>query len=337
MGTRPYVRPWRDLGSVPAAQQASVLFLAAGMMTVANNHIPGGTHRLVNDVVGVAALLVVPFGWILPWGRWSDRATLAYFPFCLALLVINGVYGNTPSQIYGVWFVVAFVWVGLHHPPRTSLALAAPAAAAYLLPLIRVTHPSGDAIRSVVIAIPAAALIGEILSATTYALHEARSAQDRANKLLADAAVTDDLTGLGNRRFVNTLVDTLEAGDVLLLLDLDHFKEINDTRGHQVGDGVLAELGAYLSASTRGNGDAAARYGGEEFLVVLRKPVTAPEAVADRLLQGWRDRNPLATFSLGGSHHVAGRSPWDTLKAADNALYDAKANGRDRFRLSCAR
>ena len=78
----------------------------------------------------------------------------------------SAMYGAFASELYGVWYVVAFVWVGLHHPKRTSLALAVPASVAYLGPLLDSPHPSGTAIRSVVIAIPAAVLIGEILSAT---------------------------------------------------------------------------------------------------------------------------------------------------------------------------
>src|SRR6185503_9353582 len=105
-------------------------------------------------------------------------------------------------------------------------------------------------------------LIGEILSAQNTALRHARAAQEQATGLLAEAAVTDDLTGLGNRRHVNTLLDELAPGDALLLLDLDHFKELNDRLGHLRGDEVLADLGGYLIASTR-DGDAVARYGGE--------------------------------------------------------------------------
>jgi diguanylate cyclase (GGDEF)-like protein len=253
-----------------------------------------------------------------------------YFPFCLGLLVVTSVYGTTPAQIYGVWYVVAFVWVGLHHPPRTCVALALPAAVAYVAPLAIAAHPSSDAIRSVGIAIPAAVLIGEILAATTSSLRRARAAQEQASELLAVAAVTDDLTGLGNRRHVNQLLDALVSDDALLLLDLDHFKELNDRCGHLAGDEVLADVGRYLGAATR-EGDAVARYGGEEFLVVLRRSgPQAAQVAAERLLEGWRTLQPAVTFSIGVAVHQPGTSPWETLADADAALYEAKSAGRDR-------
>jgi diguanylate cyclase (GGDEF)-like protein len=196
--------------------------------------------------------------------------------------------------------------------------------------LLNSSHPSGTAIRSVVIAIPAAVLIGEILSATNTALRQARSAQEQATGLLAVAAVTDDLTGLGNRRHVNTLLDQLVPGDAVLLLDLDHFKDLNDRLGHLAGDDLLADLGRYLISSTRDR-DAVARYGGEEFLLVLRQSgARAAELAAERLLQGWRATNPVVTFSIGIAVHDDHSSPWATLDNADTALYNAKSDGRDR-------
>ncbi|MGH9133495.1 MAG: hypothetical protein ACRDZZ_06130, partial [Ilumatobacteraceae bacterium] len=203
--------------SVAAARQASLLFLAAGLMTVINNHLAHADYHAINDYVGLMAVVASPLGLVLPWERWPARSTLVYFPFCLALLVTNAVYGSTPKEIYAFWFVVAFVWVGIHHPPRTSLALGVPAAVAYLMPLLTAADPSGEAIRSVGIAIPGAILIGEILSTTNAGLRRARAAQDTAVELLAVAAVTDDLTGVGNRRHVNMMLDTLQPGDALLL------------------------------------------------------------------------------------------------------------------------
>src|SRR3954447_5347485 len=129
-------------GSASAARQASVLFFAAGVMTLLNNHLPDADVQRINDVVGVLAIIVSPLGWLLPWRRWPLRATLVYFPICLALLVVTAMYGTTASELYGVWYVVAFVWIGLHHPKRTSLALALPAAVAYLAPLLHTPHPS---------------------------------------------------------------------------------------------------------------------------------------------------------------------------------------------------
>jgi diguanylate cyclase (GGDEF)-like protein len=313
-----------------AARQASLLFLAAGLMTLVVNHVPNANYQAINDYVGLMAVIASPLGLLLPWERWPVRVTLVYFPFCLALLVMNAIYGSTPREIYAFWFVVAFVWVGIHHPARTSLALGVPAAAAYLIPLLAASDVSGEAIRSVGIAIPGAILIGEVLSATNARLRRARAAQDNAFELLAVAAVTDDLTGVGNRRQVNTMLDTLHPGDALLLLDIDHFKDINDQLGHLVGDEVLADLGRYLRINIRDSADTVARYGGEEFLVVLRQPGDLACRTAERLLNGWRATNPLVTFSIGLALHGHQIPAMTTLHEADRALYEAKASGRDR-------
>lgn len=316
--------------SVAAARQASLLFLAAGIMTIVNNHVPNANHQAINDYVGLMAVVASPLGLLLPWERWPARATLVYFPFCLALLVMNAMYGSTAREIYAFWFVVAFVWVGIHHPSRTSLALGAPAAVAYLIPLLAGADASSEAISSVCVAIPGAVLIGEVLSATNTGLRRARVAQDTAFELLAVAAVTDDLTGVGNRRQVNTMLDTLQPGDALLLLDIDHFKDINDRLGHLVGDEVLSDLGEYLNVSVRDSADTVARYGGEEFLIVLRRPGNGASRTAERLLNGWRATNPLATFSIGIALHRQDVAATATLHEADQALYEAKASGRDR-------
>jgi diguanylate cyclase (GGDEF)-like protein len=225
--------------------------------------------------------------------------------------------------------VAAFVWVGIHHPARTSLALGVPAAVAYLIPLLAASEVSGEAIRSVGVAIPGAVLIGEVLSATNARLRRARAAQDKAFALLAVAAVTDDLTGVGNRRQVNTMLDTLRAGDAIVLLDIDHFKDINDRLGHLVGDRVLSDLGRYLRSNIRESEDTVARYGGEEFLVVLCQPGDRAFEMADRLRAGWRATDPLVTFSVGIALHRDDVSAMTTLHEADRALYGAKASGRD--------
>jgi diguanylate cyclase (GGDEF)-like protein len=144
----------------------------------------------------------------------------------------------------------------------------------------------------------------------------------------AAAALRDELTGLGNRRAIDTALADLREGDVVVLLDLDHFKQVNDQHGHAVGDAVLRAVGAYLRSTVR-RADDVGRIGGEEFLLLLRDVEDAVAAV-ERLLSGWRERDPLTTMSAGHATHVGTRSPQETIAAADRALYAAKAGGRDR-------
>ena len=150
----------------------------------------------------------------------------------------------------------------------------------------------------------------------------------------ADAALTDALTGLANRRAWDaSLPAQVEHADregaplCLALLDLDHFKDYNDTHGHQAGDELLRIAAARWRSAVRDE-DVLARYGGEEFAVAL-PGCTLDEAVeiAERL----RGRVPGgATCSIGVAVAEPGEDPSHALARADRALYAAKAAGRDR-------
>ncbi|HWU78739.1 MAG TPA: diguanylate cyclase, partial [Caulobacter sp.] len=161
-----------------------------------------------------------------------------------------------------------------------------------------------------------------------------------------ELAVTDQLTGLHNRRYMTGQLDSLVkraglGGDPVsaLLIDIDHFKKINDTFGHDVGDEVLREFALRLASNVRAI-DLPCRYGGEEFVVIM--PDTA---LADALRIAERIRNHVAgspfkvaqgqemltvTISIGVSA-TAGESdsPEALLKRADEGVYQAKASGRN--------
>jgi diguanylate cyclase (GGDEF)-like protein len=148
----------------------------------------------------------------------------------------------------------------------------------------------------------------------------------------AAAALTDSLTGVGNRRYAEQLLADLTPGDSVVMIDLDRFKGVNDRLGHAAGDEVLRALATHLLAGLRED-DRVARFGGEEFLVVLRgvTPTRAARTV-ERLLASWRATEPVTTFSAGIAHHSEGSSAEQTLERADQALYAAKDAGRDTWR-----
>jgi two-component system cell cycle response regulator len=166
-------------------------------------------------------------------------------------------------------------------------------------------------------------------------------------QLSLEMAITDQLTGLFNRRYMTRHLNTLVGNAAttgkpvsFLILDIDYFKQINDTHGHDVGDEVLREFANRISASVRGI-DLACRYGGEEFVVVM--PDTDLQfayMVAERLRQTVADApftistkpGQLAvTISIGVT---ASEGKGDTaealLRRADQALYRAKRDGRNR-------
>jgi diguanylate cyclase (GGDEF)-like protein len=170
-------------------------------------------------------------------------------------------------------------------------------------------------------------------------LHEYQ--QERRVTDLRRAALTDPLTDLGNRRRLEAQVP--EGHYSLLSLDLDHFKEVNDTYGHSAGDTVLSMVAGAIASAIRGD-DEAYRMGGEEFLVVLPGADSARAvAVAERVRQrvAELDFTGLApggrvTLSVGTATAVdadAAGFP-DLLQVADAALYQSKQGGRDRVTVA---
>ena len=154
------------------------------------------------------------------------------------------------------------------------------------------------------------------------------------NDRLAESASTDVLTGLPNRRMLDRALGRLSADDTVILLDLDHFKRVNDSFGHAAGDEVLRVFGRVLRGAARAR-DTAGRFGGEEFLIVLASAGGA-DALLRRLRAEWLTERPFpVTFSAGIAASVG--DPGETVSLADQALYQAKEAGRDQWIWATAR
>jgi len=155
-------------------------------------------------------------------------------------------------------------------------------------------------------------------------------------------ARNDPLTGLANRRRLAEFLKSLDqSGFCFLVVDIDHFKHINDTYGHDVGDEVLQQIATLLDECTRKT-DLAARVGGEEFCIIF--PAT-DQATSIRLAETLRQSIEMKPFktsggiieltvSIGIAEHAPGTEHSLTFKAADEALYRSKENGRNQ--VSCA-
>lgn len=158
----------------------------------------------------------------------------------------------------------------------------------------------------------------------------------RTSERLVQMATIDVLTGVWSRRSLTLAINHARSGDCVALIDLDHFKAVNDSLGHEAGDVVLSTFAAHLRAGVRDR-DIVGRYGGEEFVVVF--PATTPEsasAVLGRLRVSWL-ASSLApvTFSAGiaivaDSDGQEGPIGPIAVRAADALMYEAKAAGRDR-------
>ena len=182
-----------------------------------------------------------------------------------------------------------------------------------------------------------------------YALSADVSALKAVERQLSALARIDALTGLPNRHALNerlaeALARAERSGDLLALmfLDVDHFKDVNDSLGHGVGDRVLQEFAERLRGSVRTT-DTVARLGGDEFVIVLEGLGTdvEPLAVAQKIVAQVNrpfvvdGRTLEVTTSIGVAFHRHGNvDPSDLLARADSALYAAKTAGRNTFQLS---
>jgi len=317
-----------------AGGQAGALFLLAGIVGLVNALLPGPTsyNRPVVSVINLVGLLVGLVAWFAPWSRFRPTATLWLVPIALGLVCISDAYGGTPAPVFGVYFVVVFAWVGMWHQPGTSMRLAVPCALTYLLPIVSANVVNDDFLRSVGVVIPVCVILGEVMATTVEKMRQAHEAQEAATAALAAAMVTDELTGLGNRRKGDQLLASLRPGDAILVLDLDRFKVVNDTFGHAEGDRLLASLGQYLRGALHQN-DEVFRYGGDELVIIQREGGDDPLTVADHVLHGWRLLTPTTTISIGVAVHAAGQALAQTFGEADSALYEAKKAGRDRVHM----
>lgn len=175
---------------------------------------------------------------------------------------------------------------------------------------------------------------------------------ERANQQLRKISDTDELTGIRNRRYLDSLLDSewsrcmrYKHPLAILLIDLDHFKSVNDNHGHMMGDECLREVAKRLQDSMRWPSDQVARFGGEEFCAVLPETdLHGAEVVAERIRRSI-EQTPIAlqdcainiTTSIGLAVSVPRTSDGGIsamIIAADKALYESKTNGRNRITVA---
>lgn len=158
------------------------------------------------------------------------------------------------------------------------------------------------------------------------------------------SARTDPLTGMLNRRgflelsrLVVSIAERSARSFSIIMIDLDHFKRVNDKFGHAMGDRVLQEIASILLRGVRDQ-DILARWGGEEVIILLPDTgVNGANALGEKIrtsveeLETWHDETRICvTLSLGISQYHRGEPLTDTIQRADNALYRAKSSGRNR-------
>ncbi|WP_376696238.1 GGDEF domain-containing protein [Wenzhouxiangella sp. EGI_FJ10305] len=337
-------------------------------MTISTPRRHRERRTVLRAMMVVTALGGILFAWLnLYRGLWV--ASLVEFAFVGYSLVLLPVIGRTEHfKFWAVAYVIpwagamlailampraspsVFVWpillpLVLHFLLGSRLGLTVSLASlsgAALLAWSRFGLPADSAAFTVTANFSLAGMLGLALA------HVYERGRERSEHRLREIAATDTLTGLPNR---NLLDETFErfcaaARDdhqplSLLLMDLDHFKHINDVHGHAAGDRALVDFAHRLRSELRDE-DFLCRFGGEEFLAML--PNTSREVagrVAERLRMAWREQpaqwsdshNPDPhTVSVGIAMLGSDGSDLDSLlRAADHRLYRAKAEGRDQI------
>ena len=188
-----------------------------------------------------------------------------------------------------------------------------------------------------VVVLPALGVIAARLSGLRRKLREQREALAHALAEVERLAVSDELTGIANRRSIRFLLErSASCGGTpfcIAILDLDHFKAVNDDLGHAVGDQVLRTFAQHAAAQLR-KSDALGRWGGEEFVLMMPGSLEGICSVLDRIREAIANGCPdgrRITFSAGVARYRAEDDADDVLARADAALYQAKRSGRDRY------
>lgn len=296
---------------------------------------------LASSVWGVAPLVFAP------WVSALNLYCVTYAAFIsIALLGITYIAALPAAFVLvGCSVVPLLLFFGMQGVPVLGvLALGTLLCSVSLLQRVASSH--GTLLQALEAERENAALVQE-LQQYRHALETRNASLDSSLRAAASAATRDPLTGLFNRRHVGAFAEPLAAlvregkEDVTLcMVDVDHFKQVNDCHGHPVGDEVLRAVGTLLGARLR-EGDCLARIGGEEFMIVLRQcDVSRGRRVAESVrhnvaasqIRTVAGEVPI-TVSLGVAQWAAGESFEALIERADRALYDAKHSGRDRVEI----
>ncbi len=331
------------------------LALSVGLMLYVPPWVSGHPLRNLGNVLIVGAVALQHRGLALHWGQPPrDRGYLVLVG-TLALLAwaTLGQPGGHAWRVAGVCVgaalallaTVDLVWRrGQAATPTLARLLSATYGLTAVALLARAAHALGsESTRKVSIDAPGqgslALVIGVLFAGGCMNLAQIRLVLGRVMERLHAQAHSDALTGVTNRRGLLKAIEALHAragrsahGYVVLMVDIDHFKAVNDRHGHEGGDRVLQRVASSLRDGLR-TGDTVARWGGEEFCVLLpRMGLGDAQALAERLtVQVALDGEPSVTISVGVAEARADRESAEAvIRRADRALYQAKESGRNR-------
>jgi diguanylate cyclase (GGDEF)-like protein len=335
--------PRRSSGRDIAARLGVFLFVGGAIISALGPIWPHPEELDTAGFFAIAGLQLAAAGVILllptEWRRkpWVPPAIVIVAIVAVSGAVyFNGERAGGPPAMNEFFYVWPAFFIGYFFKPRGMAALLALMVAAYTAVLVAIDPRDtefGVLFARWIVTVT-------VITLSALALHQLRRAIDRLRGRLEEAARTDSLTMLLNRRGFDERFDleverSRRTGDPFSLLvgDLDRFKELNDRDGHPAGDEALAVVGQTLSMASRSI-DTVARIGGEEFGFLLpsaqaRGSVEAAERLRGEVARAC-DEHEL-TISFGVAEFPRdGTTRMALLDAADRALYDAKAQGGDR-------
>lgn len=259
---------------------------------------PGLVGKDISRIPSVERMLTTPSGWVS--GKGLDDGVSRLYVWTDSSHPLVVVAGRSWEVILGLWWQEAIRLCGI------LLALAV------------------------------------FVAAVTVFLIREINRRARAERRLEELSITDPLTGLTNRRRFDSAIDEEwrraqrnRSPIALLMIDADHFKQFNDTHGHQAGDQILIGIALCIADSVHRAGDCAARFGGEEFAVLLpglvaMEALSVAEAIRKKI-ERWSVDQAGVTVSIGVADLTPGLAVhWSHLvEAADKALYAAKESGRN--------
>lgn len=338
--------PWYVRSKVPQIRYVAYLTMALYFVYAAiEYHVATDQHGLrllAHGVVIPGALLAVA---LLSYNETHSRPMLGLLTTAPVGAVLANLYFNAQNSDFAYYvpeIYLELMWV--FAVSGLTLRQAMPTACASLLVLLAMTfdnlaQPGINALHYVWIL---ASFSFGLLCA--FLLEKAHKRMFLQQHHLTRMASTDGLTGLWNRSHIDQLLAdeiarTSRDGGALsvIVLDIDHFKRVNDTHGHAVGDQVLCQFSALLQSNVRA-GDWVGRRGGEEFMVVL-PAATGEQALAVAQLLRLHinafvfDCIGHNTASFGVAEFCAGEMLAELLERGDRALYKAKEGGRDRIEV----